>query len=93
MSCAPGRFWVVLHAKKPPRPPSSGLAWRAQAGLDNTPLTLVGSAELCRRYQLALRHYSGERTLVLDNTAPAGLLLLARAAGLTPAHSSTLESA
>lgn len=71
----------------------AGLAWRAQAGLDNTPLTLVGSAELCRRYQLALRHYSGERTLVLDNTAPAGLLLLARAAGLAPAHSSTLESA
>lgn len=71
----------------------AGLAWRAQAGLDNTPLALVGSAELCRRYQLALRHYSGERALALDNTAPAGLLLLARAAGLAPSPSSTLESA
>lgn len=71
----------------------AGLAWRAQAGLDSTPLVLVGSAELCRRYQLALRHYSGERTLVLDNTAPAGLLLLARAAGLAPLQSTSLESA
>jgi len=71
----------------------AGLAWRAQAGLDSAPLALVGSAELCRRYQLALRQYSGERTLVLDNTAPAGLLVLARAAGLAPAQSSTLESA
>lgn len=75
----------------------AGLAWRAQAGLDGTPLALAGSAELCRRYQMALRHYSGEPALVLDNTAPAGLLLLARAAGLAASQatspSSSLESA
>lgn len=75
----------------------AGLAWRAQAGLDGAPLALVGSAQLCRRYQAALRHYSGESALALDNTAPAGLLLLARAAGLaaSPAASpsSSLESA
>jgi 2-dehydro-3-deoxygalactonokinase len=71
----------------------AGLAWRAQAGLDNTPLALVGSAELCRRYQAALRAYSGETALALDNTAPAGLLLLARTASLAAAQPSSLESA
>ncbi|MRV70762.1 2-keto-3-deoxy-galactonokinase [Duganella sp. FT92W] len=70
----------------------AGLAWREQAGLETAPLALVGSAELCRRYQVALRHYSGERALALDNTAPAGLLLLARAAGLAPSQSTSLES-
>ncbi len=69
----------------------SGLAWRAQAGLENAPLALVGSAELCRRYQLALRHYGGEHALALENTAPAGLLLLARAAGLAPSSSLPVE--
>jgi len=62
----------------------AGLAWRGEAGLDCMPLALVGNPELCRRYQLALRQHGADRALVLDNTAPAGLLLLARAAGLAP---------
>jgi 2-dehydro-3-deoxygalactonokinase len=69
----------------------AGLAWRAQAGLDGAPLALVGSAELCRRYQMALRHYCGAHALALDNTAPAGLLLLARAAGLATTSTNSLE--
>ena len=61
----------------------AGLAWRADAGLEQAPLALVGSPALCARYQLALKRYSGVVALVLDNTAPAGLLCLAQAAGLT----------
>jgi 2-dehydro-3-deoxygalactonokinase len=71
----------------------AGLAWRAQAGLERAPLALAGSPELCRRYQAALGHYGGESAQVLDNTAPAGLLMLARAAGLSAPHSISLESA
>ncbi|SFU45043.1 2-dehydro-3-deoxygalactonokinase [Pseudoduganella namucuonensis] len=62
----------------------AGLAWRGEAGLDQAPLALVGSRELCRRYELALRRYGDVPSLALDNTAPAGLLTLARAAGLAP---------
>ncbi|CAN7650759.1 2-dehydro-3-deoxygalactonokinase [Pseudoduganella sp. LjRoot289] len=61
----------------------AGLAWRADAGLEQAPLALVGSPALCARYQLALQRYSGVQALTLDNTAPAGLLCLAQAAGLT----------
>lgn len=60
----------------------AGLAWRTAAGLGHAPLALVGSPALCARYQLALKRYSGGQALVLDNTAPAGLLCLAQAAGL-----------
>jgi 2-dehydro-3-deoxygalactonokinase len=63
----------------------AGLEWRADAKLDHTPLALVGSPALCVRYQLALKRYSGVQALVLDNTAPAGLLSLAQAAGVVPA--------
>ena len=60
----------------------AGLEWRADAKLDHAPLALVGSPALCARYQLALQRYSGVQALVLDNTAPAGLLSLAQAAGV-----------
>jgi 2-dehydro-3-deoxygalactonokinase len=60
----------------------AGLAWRAEAGLQDAPLALAGSSKLCSRYALALRRYAGVDALVLDNTAPAGLLYFARAAGL-----------
>lgn len=60
----------------------AGLAWRADAKLDHAPLALVGNPALCARYQLALQRYSGVQALVLDNTAPAGLLCLAQAAGV-----------
>jgi 2-dehydro-3-deoxygalactonokinase len=63
----------------------AGLEWRADAKLDHAPLALVGSPALCARYQLALKRYSGVQALVLDNTAPAGLLSLAQAAGVVPA--------
>lgn len=63
----------------------AGLEWRADAKLDHAPLALVGSPALCLRYQLALKRYSGAQALVLDNTAPAGLLSLAQAAGVVPA--------
>lgn len=54
----------------------AGFAWRH----GNAPLALVGSPALCQRYQAALHIYSGDTAIVLDNTAPAGLLCLARAA-------------
>ncbi|AXA93196.1 2-dehydro-3-deoxygalactonokinase [Massilia sp. YMA4] len=60
----------------------AGLAWRAGHGLRELPLALVGAAPLCERYQLALAHCGQAADLVLDNTAPAGLLALARAARL-----------
>eukprot|EP01034_Spumella_vulgaris_P042740 gene42740-53025_t len=52
----------------------AGLEWRADAKLDHAPLALVGSPALCARYQLALQRYGGVQALVLDNTAPAGLM-------------------
>lgn len=60
----------------------AGLAWRGAHGLQQQPLALVGAAPLCERYQLALGHFGQPAHLVLDNTAPAGLLALARAARL-----------
>jgi 2-dehydro-3-deoxygalactonokinase len=60
----------------------AGLAWRAAAGLAQAPLALVGSQLLCRRYALALLRFDAAPPLLLDNTAPAGLHHLARAAGM-----------
>lgn len=60
----------------------AGLQWRADAGLAAAPLALVGEAQLCARYVAALERFDHAGALVLDNTAPAGLLALARAAGL-----------
>ncbi|TWI62907.1 2-dehydro-3-deoxygalactonokinase [Pseudoduganella lurida] len=60
----------------------AGLQWRAAAGLNAKPLALVGATKLCARYQLALQRFGIPTDLVLDNTAPAGLLALARQAGL-----------
>ncbi|GGX83630.1 2-keto-3-deoxy-galactonokinase [Massilia dura] len=61
----------------------AGLQWRAVAGLDSQPLALVGAPDLCARYQAALHRFARPADLVLDNTAPEGLLALAREAGLT----------
>ncbi|GGY90309.1 2-dehydro-3-deoxygalactonokinase [Pseudoduganella plicata] len=60
----------------------AGLSWRTGHALANKPLALVGAPQLCDRYQLALCHFGQPADLVLDNTAPAGLLALARAAQL-----------
>ena len=62
----------------------SGLAWRARHGLGDRPLVLVGEPRLCARYADALAHIGSAAGYVLDNTAPAGLLAVARAAGLVP---------
>ncbi|MBB3223936.1 2-dehydro-3-deoxygalactonokinase [Pseudoduganella umbonata] len=62
----------------------AGLQWRAMAGLGAQPLALVGAPDLCARYQVALHRFQRPADLVLDNTAPAGLLALAHAAGLLP---------
>jgi 2-dehydro-3-deoxygalactonokinase len=60
----------------------AGLAWRDAAGLAQAPLALVGSEALCQRYALALQRFDTAPPLLLDNTAPAGLYHLARAAGM-----------
>lgn len=60
----------------------AGLSWRAEAGLAQAPLALVGSPVLCRRYALALQRFHAAQPLLLDNTAPAGLYHLARTAGM-----------
>lgn len=60
----------------------AGLQWRADAGLAQAPLALVGSPVLCQRYALALQRFKATAPLLLDNTAPAGLYHLARAAGM-----------
>ncbi len=60
----------------------AGLQWRAAAGLAAAPLALAGEPQLCARYGTALERFGHPAALVLDNTAPAGLLALARAAGL-----------
>ena len=60
----------------------AGLAWRESAGLAQAPLALVGSHVLCQRYALALQRFHAAPPLLLDNTAPAGLHHLARAAGI-----------
>lgn len=60
----------------------AGLAWRAQSGLIGAPLALVGEPRLCSRYQEALARFGHPADAVLDNVAPAGLLAIARAAGL-----------
>lgn len=69
----------------------AGLAWRAQHGLSDLPMALVGHPGLCNRYRLALQRFTDVSFPVLDNTAPAGLLALARAAGLLPAQPSNLD--
>lgn len=60
----------------------AGLGWRDAAGLASAPLALVGSQVLCQRYALALQRFRAVAPLLLDNTAPAGLYHLARAAGM-----------
>jgi 2-dehydro-3-deoxygalactonokinase len=60
----------------------AGLAWRDAAGLAQTPLALVGSHVLCQRYALAMQRFDAAAPLLLNNTAPAGLHHLARAAGM-----------
>lgn len=60
----------------------AGLAWRAAATLAQAPLALVGSPLLCQRYAFALQRFDAAQPLLLDNTAPAGLYHLARAAGM-----------
>jgi 2-dehydro-3-deoxygalactonokinase len=62
----------------------AGLQWRTVAGLGTAPLALVGAPPLCARYQVALYRFERPADFVLDNTAPAGLLALARAAALLP---------
>ena len=58
----------------------SGLAGIA-AGLPAAPV-LIGDPVLCRRYAQAMSFFGRPAALQLDNTAPAGLWQLARAAGL-----------
>ena len=60
----------------------AGLAWRDAAGLAHAPLALVGSHVLSQRYALALQRFQPAAPLLLENTAPAGLYQLARAAGM-----------
>ena len=60
----------------------AGLAWRSLAGLAQAPLVLIGESDLCRRYQQALLSFNHCQSMVLPNTAPAGLWRLAIAAGL-----------
>lgn len=57
---------------------------RQVAGETDTPLALVGDAGLCRRYAQAMALLGLPTARQLDNTAPAGLLQFARAAGLLP---------
>ena len=49
---------------------------------DQDRLTLIGEPILCQRYALALSYLGHADCHLLDNTAPAGLWDLARAAGL-----------
>lgn len=60
----------------------AGLAWRKLAGLNYSPLVLVGEPELCQRYEKALLSFELTPSLVLPNTAPAGLWHIAMAAKL-----------
>lgn len=60
----------------------AGLAWRMRHGLADEPLVLIGAPRLCARYAEALAQLGAPAALVLDNPAPAGLLAVARAAGL-----------
>jgi len=60
----------------------AGLAWRAQAGLQQAPLVLIGEPKLCARYAEALAVFGVTPDHIFPNTAPAGLWALARRAGL-----------
>ena len=58
----------------------SGIAYAG--ALADTPLVMIGAPALCRRYADALGHLGHTAVATLDNTAPAGLWNLARAAQL-----------
>ncbi len=60
----------------------AGLVWRNAAGLDGTPLVLVGEPALCQRYRHAMTCFDLPVDTILDNTAATGLWHLARAAQL-----------
>ena len=55
----------------------------ALGGLGASPLQLIGSDELCRRYQRALAAF-GCRATIAANATERGLWRIARAAGLVP---------
>jgi 2-dehydro-3-deoxygalactonokinase len=54
----------------------------AQGGADNLPVTLIGEAALCGRYDAALKRFGVSVTDILDNTAPAGLWRIAARSGM-----------
>jgi 2-dehydro-3-deoxygalactonokinase len=60
----------------------AGLAWRNLAKLAHAPLVLIGEPDLCRRYEQALKKFEIHNTILLPNTAPAGLWSLAITAKL-----------
>jgi 2-dehydro-3-deoxygalactonokinase len=53
---------------------AAGLRERALRGEQDAPLALVGDPALCERYRCALLQLGGPVPLVLDDTAPAGLV-------------------
>ncbi|MEO7576640.1 MAG: 2-dehydro-3-deoxygalactonokinase, partial [Massilia sp.] len=60
----------------------AGLHARSTAGLDCTPLVLIGEPKLCALYASALEILGAQTGVILPNTAPDGLWQLALAAGL-----------
>jgi 2-dehydro-3-deoxygalactonokinase len=53
----------------------------SMGGLHNTPLIMIGDPALCARYQTALAVMGKTADRVLDNSAPAGLWMVAQTAG------------
>jgi 2-dehydro-3-deoxygalactonokinase len=70
----------------------AGFAWRRAAGIDATPLVLIGEPRLCERYVQALQHFDIQPDAVLPNTVPAGLWQIATALGLVQDRTDTLET-
>ncbi len=60
----------------------AGLSWRLCAGLEQSPLLLIGDPSLCGYYAQALTHCGVEQFSLLDNTAARGLWSLSQTSDL-----------
>jgi 2-dehydro-3-deoxygalactonokinase len=71
----------------------AGLLARSSAGLDHTPMVLIGEPSLCALYASALDILGAQAGVILPNTAPDGLWQLALVAGLVTDRAPNTESA
>lgn len=69
----------------------AGLSWRLCAGLEHSPLLVVGDTQLCGYYAQALTQCGVGQFSLLDNTAARGLWSLSQASDLASVSAFLIE--